>query len=792
MKRKNKKLLTLILCGALCATSAVGAVTAANLSANADDEAAKNTVLLTDVFAGSSGDVIGAEKIADGDEKETAAFTLKDKEYVYLKRDLAFKWFEAKDTAKYLNFTIVLKDLNFTKLSFRIESAAAEATKDEKAVNILYIRKDETGYKAGVTQDEETNSETETAIALTAGAEVKFELAEHADYGKFTVKANGTAIGEMENVGANFAEYEYSESYSLYLQAETETGSSTTVYLKEINGQLFNNIENNSDSKKVVTDTAAPVLVVNDELSGFLLGTQFSLNYEKIDVLTNSGLTETKEYYQYNPEHTETKYTTLTTSTYFMDTVYEKDGKETSVWREYEKEYVSVKFTLGDAAHSTSETKVVYELAWYATSGSVEEKTLGEDSVAFIIADRNEDGPEYRGIKAEKDSRGKYENKYDDEAAFNNEVEAYQAALEAAAENVSAGSNSYVYFPSLDWLISDNNGYRSLKFTISYKTPSSTSSKTSSGLSHSSLKLSASEPGTYEFKVFAKDKAGNVMKYADEDGNLVEVTESNIWDIEAIPAFSYAIKNKGISVEEKSTTASDRVKTQLLSETYTFTDATIVGASDLQSDYALYKVDVSKYKDKTITQAILSSVTSADIQSAIKSKIPTTSADGYFELYISEYAKQVAGALGVSDEASIAAIKKCFVKIDEYDDRISEEENASAWEASDNKYNWQPSSKSFTAAEQGTYLVLADYWEGDMARVDRVPAYKLIVVSAETDVIKGETQWLQNNLVSVILFSVAAVMLILIVVLLLVQPSEETLSDVDAKAAKKKNVVKKK
>ncbi len=789
MKRKNKKLLTLILCGALCATSAVGAVAATNLSANADDEAAKNTVLLTDVFAGSSGDVIGAEKVADGDEKETAAFTLKDKEYVYLKRDLAFKWYTAKDTAKYLNFTIALKDLNFTKLSFRIESAAAEATKDEKAVNILYIRKDETGYKAGVTQDEKTNAASETSIDLKAGTEVKFELAENTDYGKFTVKANGVQIGVMENVGANFAEYEYSENDSLYLQAETD--SSTTVYLKEINGQLFNNIEDNSDSKKVVTDTAAPVLVVNDELSGFLLGTQFSLNYEKIDVLTSSGLTETKEYYQYNPTHEETKYTTLTTSTYFMDTVYEKDEKDTSVWREDGKEYVSVKFTLGDAAHSTSETKVVYELAWYATSGSVEEKTLGEESVAFIIADRNEDGPEYRGIKVEENN-GKYENRYDDETAFNAEVEAYQTALEAAAENVSAGSNSYVYFPSLDWLISDNNGYRSLKFTISYKTPSSSSSKTSSGLSYSSLKLSASEPGTYEFKVLAKDKAGNVMMYADEDGNLVEVTESNIWDIEAIPAFSYAIKNKGISVEEKSTTASDRVKTQLLSETYTFTDATIVGASDLQSDYALYKVDVSKYKDKTITQAILSSVTSADIQSAIKSKIPTTSEDGYFELYISEYAKQIAAELGVSDEASIKAIKNCFVKIDEYDDRISEEENASAWEASDNKYNWQPSSKSFTAAEQGTYLVLADYWEGDMARVDRVAAYKLIVVSAETDVIKGETQWLQNNLVSVILFSVAAVMLILIVILLLVQPSEETLSDVDAKAAKKKNVVKKK
>ena len=62
----------------------------------------------------------------------------------------------------------------------------------------------------------------------------------------------------------------------------------------------------------------------------------------------------------------------------------------------------------------------------------------------------------------------------------------------------------------------------------------------------------------------------------------------------------------------------------------------------------------------------------------------------------------------------------------------------------------------------------------------------MVEVASEKDVIKGETEWLKNNIVSVILFSVAALMLILIIILLLVKPSDETLEDVDAKVVSKR------
>ena len=107
-----------------------------------------------------------------------------------------------------------------------------------------------------------------------------------------------------------------------------------------------------------------------------------------------------------------------------------------------------------------------------------------------------------------------------------------------------AGSNSYIYFPSFKWMIGDNNGYRNLKFTISYKTPSSDTASTSSSLSYNALKLSASNAGKYEFKIFANDKAGNTMKYY-LDGELVSVSSSNVWDIEEIPSFTFEIANKG-------------------------------------------------------------------------------------------------------------------------------------------------------------------------------------------------------------------------------------------------------
>ena len=124
----------------------------------------------------------------------------------------------------------------------------------------------------------------------------------------------------------------------------------------------------------------------------------------------------------------------------------------------------------------------------------------------------------------------------------------------------------------------------------------------------------------------------------------------------------------------------------------------------------------------------------------------------------------------------------CMKEIQEYNSRITQSDPE--WEEY-NKYKWQPSSKSFVTAEEGEYLILCDYWEDELP-MQRAVAYKHVSVASETDVIKGETEWLKNNIVSVILFAIAGVLLILIVILLLVKPTDETLEDLDEKKDDKK------
>jgi hypothetical protein len=216
----------------------------------------------------------------------------------------------------------------------------------------------------------------------------------------------------------------------------------------------------------------------------------------------------------------------------------------------------------------------------------------------------------------------------------------------------------------------------------------------------------------------------------------------------------------------------------------------VVGITGTEgSAYNLYKLDLSKYtgagKEK-ITPDVLSNIKYATLkvhaQNVVNEKLATTTADkiDYAQVNREAYARALAAVIG-GDATKLASI---FVEIKEFDDRITED-MTEEWDKN-NKYNWKPSSRSFKAADAGTYLILADYWDNDMKYADHVPAYKVIDVASEKDVIKGETEWLKNNIVSVILFSVAALMLILIIILLLVKPSDETLEDVDEKIIAKR------
>jgi len=803
MKRKNKKLITLMLAG-LCAVSLSTAV--ASTTAMAEEAEVKaSTYAISEIFSTS-----GTLDV----ENDTVAFKLGNEKYARIKRDLAFKWYEGKNDARYLTVKFAFKALNFESITFEVESSSSVANKDQKAVNAVKFTVKEGKVYASVINGEKEGVQQETQII--AGNEVVLALTQGDKFDSFGVTVDGVALNygedengnpikaEFTNVGANYSDYSLEKMHPLEITAKLASGATedAVVLLNEINGQLFTGKDVIVDKK--VTDTAAPVLVVNEDVNGFQYGTAFSLSYEKVDVLQASSLKEEKKYYRYNPADTATNYdSTLTTSTYFMDTVYytngtdvskeKKDGyKATSVRQEEGgKEYVSIKFTLGDDTYDDTKNadgeipfaKMTYDLSWYAADTALANKEVGGTAMDFIVIDENDVGATYTHILAdEKNAVNVVDSQLDAEAAE------YQELLKEEAKDTYAGSNSDFELPAVDWMIKDNGGYRGLKFTISYRTPSSSSAKTASNLSYNNLEIAVTEEGMYEFKVFATDKAGNPMKYY-LDGELVNVSTSNIWDIEEIPSFTFTIDNLGIKVEEASSASSRKVE-KILDETYTLSGLTVVGATNKQSKYALYRLDTSKYNGPAITTNALTSVKYETIREEAISRlgeVGKADANGnvaiptYFDLYLDVYAAKVASAIN----STKAAVKACFVQVKEYNANITEKDPE--WEEY-NKYRWNASSTSFKTVEEGEYLILADFWEKELP-MQRATAYKVVIVDSKEDVAKGDSKvmaWIKNNVVSVVLFGIAAIMLILIIILLLVKPSDETLDDLDEEVERSK------
>lgn len=781
MKRKKSTAITLTLAAAVVSATLGGALLGKNVSSSADDAA---TYELTNVFTVSN----DATVAADSTDAAKTAFTLPNDGSVTFARNLAFKWFEKSDSANYLTLKFSFKDANFKTVTFSFDSPSAWATKDDKATNVVTFTKNAEGNV-----EVKVNGNAATTIAAAdVNKALTLQLGEKTDAndGEFTVSlsVDGTAQTMSEdskftNVGANYATYsKSSKTYPLVVTAEladdAAENASTVVLLSEINGQKFDELT--EDGK--VTDNAAPVLVLNEILDGFTLGTAFSLDYTVVDVLYKSAVTPSLTYYQYDPtvteELTEEEYRELDTSVYFLERGYwkgEGDAKEwTSMFKENKAEYYSIKAELDDGSKSAN-----IDLSWYATSNAV--KTFS--SVAYIKADNNKDGATYSNISLDDVN---YKNIVAVEWEEYGGYEKFDADLTAAAKDKTAGSNSTVNIPSMKWLINDNNGYRNLKFTISYYKPSSStgSPSTNSGLSYNGLTISVEEQGWYEFKVFAVDGADNAMKYYDEDGELVSVTSDNVWDIEEIPSFSFYIANTGIQVEEPDS-ASDKKDTVLLNKTYTMDDIDVTGVtSTLKEDYALYKIDLSKYNETATRKISQSALTSVDYEK-LNAAIDISSAENkdYFGVYLTAYAKLLAEGLDIdSTDGNVAKIVACFEKIGEVGDRKNgamDEDGNYIYE----DYNWSATSQSFSTIEEGMFFILADYSEAEQTAV-RATAYKLVIVDSEADSIKGETEWLKNNVASVVLFSIAGVLLILIIILLLVKPSDETLDDVDAKAKK--------
>lgn len=848
MKKTNKKLITLLL-SAMLGVAALGTGLLKSDVVSADETTATaKTYELSKIFATDASDassVIGADKKGDKNATvETARFTLSKGESVEFRRNLALKWFDEVNGvvgAQYFTMHFAIAEANFDKLSIVLESESAVANENNKATNKLTFAKAENGNFSVAVNG--TVSTTEI-LAADIGKNMTLTLSETegADYGTFNVVLNGTALQQkvvledgtekivalpFENIGANYAAYSSDKVIPLSILSEKENTEEengetaekdTVVYLYELNNQRFDNIVTETvDNKSVkkVPDTAAPVIVINDDIAdGLLIATAFAYySPTVIDVMPNSDAKiATRSFYQWNPTDTAVTYNTeMKSSHYFMETTYyvAEDGsmyatktealdsgknfEPTTVYKENNnQEFLSVKYAVSDDSMEVAKTTKEYQLAWYAEDSATKDD-LG-DGVEYVILNDKNEGATYKyialgdgeNVLLDEDGNVEGSAEYDETKTLAAAVAEYQSVLAKAAKEAVAGSNAYINFPSLAWLIQDNNGYRNLKFVICYKSPTSTAGKSTSPLSYNGLRLSTTDEGYYQFKVYATDAAGNGMEYY-HDGKLVTVNATNIWDIEEIPSFSYEIERKGVSIKNDSDTSTKRKDDVEFNGKFSgFSDPSIVGIKSRKSAYALYKVDTNLYNDglstsqKQLTTSVMAGVTYASLKSDIDEQFKAGNIPGkgqYFDLYLELYVKRLAKALEITSNADIAKLASCFIRIDEYDSSIAEGD--AGWDT--NKFKWNSSSKTFEAVERCEYLIFADYYEDGLA-TQRIAAYKVIELEAEEDVNYIKTKWIKDNITSVVLFAIAGVMFVMIIVLLLIKPSDETLEEVELEA----------
>lgn len=737
----------------------------------------------SNVFSAGTGGEVGASEAGDGEGAASyVQFTIKDGGKVYFRRDLALKWYqqipqdkpeeggnesgEGGETTQaetderlapeYFSTEFSFPTVDFKTFTLSFESAEENISKDALATNSLVFTKTEEGKvlvqvqaagaeePAGEAKIDGTESmkffiDKGTADALCAPGEFNVKLILNGD------ETNVISVGKFENIGGYFLEYRSSASstpsipmtFTAEFAEDAAEGTTQKVLMKSLNGQTFE-LENGN-----VVDNAYPVLVLNEDIHAFTLGQRFSLTYEAIDVCDDS-VTVTRNYYMAKYEEGKYKapaeraadasssegtddYSQLTTSTYFLpvDDSVKGDADE-------EIEYVAIRFTLDDGTMP----KIYSYLSWYAA------EIAQHDGYDFIKVDRDKKGPSYIGIGTEGEGTPDKDGNIVSRAA-KDAAAAYQEALDIAAKNTSAGTGAYIYLPSLRGLITSAYAdYRNLRFSIYYYRQSQTegsgaSSQTS--LNYNALKLEVSEAGLYKFRVLASDAAGNNITLNLEN-KPVSVSSSNIWDIEAIPEFTFTIKYTGATIEKP--------KEQDLgyrNDTYTFDNFEIIALSGYTTDYTLYRFNREKLGDR-VEPTYSSFVENAD-------------------KYVKDF-------------------EDCLDVIHVYQDDVKESD--AKWKDTDNDYHWNPDSNlSFIPQEAGFYVLQVDVTDAQLAGVIET-AYQVIEVRNPIDTIPGESDWLKNNVLSVVLFSIAAVLAVIVVILFLVKPTDKGVEEIDLEKLKGK------
>ena len=731
------------------------------------------------------------------------------------KTDIAEKVSPEKGES-YLRMEIGFEEINFEKYIIAFESQQYNMTKDEKTTNyIIFIAaepEDDVQKVYAVITDDKDIAEMK-ADKIDVNGLISLDI-DHiviqlgksdGDKGEYAVTVStgeSEQTGKFVNVGKMYAKYVSSSTkpvtpltfkaeFAEDEDGEQIEGSRARMALYELNGQSF--ILNRGANGKVATtssriseregsdgnkyykggqvnDTQPPVLCLDSGITYVKKNSEFSFSYTAIDVLTQSPTTVTAYFMLTNDQaengvdadnfEAEKLFKTVTSDEDIFiyphtnhyapkaDQDYNKQVGEkhygTAYYDGEDNKFVPVAavkiyLKLTDTASTGNQSTYVF-LDWFV-----------EDQYKLYIE-------EHEYIAVATDEEGATFNYGDGKNSFSEDNEiwkAYNEKVQKAAKNLRAGSDEDFYLPSLETLIKDNaTAYEDMTFSIYYMVNGKESSNT--GRSSSQLYIDLKEAGDYIFTVYANDNASNSMWYIDEDGEVQKFTVSDIWNMyddedeeglrDRLPWFRFTAGIADISVEDPG-----EQSTAYIGTSYTASAFDVEGLST-KTTYTLYRFEQELYAKNHDGKALTYKQFMDDKSLLFKEH--------------REYFTNIIAQSQLEKDSK------------EYDEFYA--------------YAWNPGSRTFIPQEANTfYLIECKVTSTQFPTREAVKEYMGIAASATPRALEGEDTWLQDNMTSIILLSIAGAAFIGIILLLFIKPKNKGDIDVqfeqevEAKAAKK-------
>lgn len=710
--------------------------------------------------------------------------------FVYYKNRLAYDYFVTEKqsvegsedkvetvVSRALNLEIGFDKHEFDKFAITFEAQEYNKSKDGKTVNYIMFFPAENGVYALVTQDKDaTVDDIDGEKKALPYDHIKIQLSP-VGAGDYAVTVSGgstSATGVFKNVGGTYAKAVTSGKTLVYplifsaTFAEDAESAQAAMILYNLNGQKLASASgtdtgNGYTNLSTVEDTEAPALCFEEDVKFFTVGSGLDFDFTAVDVLRTSPSTKVYYYlltvdqrkgddknYDNKELFTESDDDTILETNHdkYLPTADDLAGKPFDAYGENKKDFTAdmlVKVYVNLVDYSSRPENANFHLNECLKIKGYSDYLVDIDGTDFMVVADDNLGARYNDENAEE---------------WNRIVEEYQEKVTEAAKDLSAGSSSYLYLPSAETLFKDNStSYEDLKLSIYYYR---TSQESSTNLDTNNLSISIPTQGHYVFTLYATDASGNNMWYP-EDGEVKTFAASEIWTMfddngpdglyHKLPWFHFDVSYKGVEFEETPGMQSTAYVGSMYSSA-SFKINGISGAYD--TVYKLYWFD----------------------------------RDGFYQ----------ATGVAYSYEEFIANMDKLF------NNELFEDKNprqffeeiiaTSDMEETDEEYEkyvdyaWNKTSTSFNPQKAGYYYMKAEVTD-TLYNAEPVTCSLAVVASVEAKTIKGEDNWLQNNLASVILLFVAGLSLVGIILLLVIKPKDNTDIDVkfenEQKKSKKKN-----